>query len=82
MPMGLIRVQKRTALMRPEHEGVYAIRVSQRGRARVSPGYLLKCGCCNEALEIFYDMEGFEINGVHGSLENWRGILLPLLRIK
>jgi hypothetical protein len=46
------------------------------------PRYLLKCGCCDEKLEIYYDDEGLEINGVNGSIEDWREILLPLLRIK
>lgn len=46
------------------------------------PRYLLKCGCCNERLEIYYDDEGLEINGVNGSIDDWREILIPLLRIK
>jgi hypothetical protein len=40
---------------------------------------LLRCGCCNRSVEIYYDPEGLEINGVNGSVENWREILLPLL---
>jgi hypothetical protein len=43
------------------------------------PRYLLKCGCCDETLEICYSPEGLEINGVYASVENWREILLPLL---
>jgi hypothetical protein len=46
------------------------------------PRYLLKCGCCDEKLEIYYDDEGLEINGVNGSIEDWREIFLPLLRIE
>ena len=46
------------------------------------PRYLLKCGCCDEKLEIYYDDEGLEINGENGSMEDWREILLPLLRIE
>jgi hypothetical protein len=42
---------------------------------------LLRCGCCDQKVEIYYDAEDLEINGVHGSLENWREILLPLLRV-
>ncbi|HHT9138449.1 MAG TPA: hypothetical protein ACFYEK_14555 [Candidatus Wunengus sp. YC60] len=45
------------------------------------PRYLLKCGCCDEKLEIYYD-EGLEINGVNGSIEDWREIFLPLLRFE
>jgi hypothetical protein len=33
-------------------------------------------------VEIYYDTDGLEINGVNGSLENWREVLLPLLGIK
>ena len=43
------------------------------------PRYLLKCGCCDERLEIYYDSETLEINGVNGAVEDWREILLPLL---
>jgi hypothetical protein len=46
------------------------------------PRYLLKCGCCDEKLEIYYDHEGLEINGVNGSIEDWREILLQLLQIE
>ena len=42
----------------------------------------MKCGCCDEKLEIYYDDEGLEINGVNGSTDDWREILLPLLRIE
>jgi len=44
--------------------------------------YLLKCGCCDKKIEIYYDKEGLEINGVNGSIGDWREILLPLLRIE
>jgi hypothetical protein len=43
------------------------------------PRYLIKCGCCDEAIEIFYDDHGLEIGGVMGSKEEWRKVLLPLL---
>jgi len=33
-------------------------------------------------VEIYYDREDLEINGVFGSMENWREILLPLLGLK
>jgi len=84
---GPVKLQRRMAEMRPEPEGACAIRVShragrKRGTGRVLPRYLLRCGCCEERLEIYYDEEGLEINGVNGSLENWREILLPLLGIR
>jgi hypothetical protein len=65
-----------------ERFGQPEIRVLHRkGHGKRSPGYLLKCGCCDEKLEIYYDKEGLEINGVDGSIEDWRKILLPLLGI-
>jgi hypothetical protein len=33
-------------------------------------------------VQIYYDPEALEINGVHGSIENWREILLPLLGMR
>ncbi len=45
------------------------------------PRYLLKCGCCDEKLEIYYSDDGLEIGGVNGAIEDWRQILLPLLLI-
>ena len=63
-------------------EGYPQIRVYHKeGSVKIMPRYLLKCGCCDEKLEIYYDDEGLEINGVNGSIEDWREILLPLLRI-
>ena len=44
-----------------------------------APCYHLKCGCCNSTLDIYYDEDGLEINGVNGTLEDWKEILLPLL---
>jgi hypothetical protein len=59
------------------------IRVFHRkGKRKQSPRYLLKCGCCSEKVEIFYSEDGLEINGVNGTIEDWREILLPLLRIE
>jgi hypothetical protein len=47
-----------------------------------APRYLLKCGDCDEKIEIHYGEDGLEIGGVHGSIEDWREILLPLLLIE
>jgi hypothetical protein len=59
------------------------IRVYHRkGTGRKSPRYLLKCGCCDEKIEIYYGVDGLEIGGVYGTVEDWREILLPLLLIK
>jgi len=77
-----ISLQRRTAVLRPE--GYCAIRVShraarKRGTGYICPRYLLRCGDCNHAVKIYYDADVLEINGVHGSIGNWREILLPLL---
>jgi len=55
-----------------------------------SPRLLVGCGCCNEKVEIYYDAipsknshkDGLEINGVNGTVHQWRKVLLPLLGIK
>lgn len=47
-----------------------------------APRYLLKCGDCEETVEVHYGEDGLEIGGVHGSIEDWREILLPLLLIE
>ena len=64
-------------------DGFPALRVWQRkGSAKQSPRMLIKCGDCENAVEIYHDEEALEIGGVHGSLKNWREILLPLLKPK
>jgi hypothetical protein len=84
--MKTIPTQRRLGVMRPDPEGVCAIRVSHRAERKhstgvISPRYLLRCGCCDGTLQIHYSPDGLEINGVNGSMENWREILLPLLGI-
>jgi len=46
-----------------------------------SPRYLVKCGCCENKVEIYYDEFGLEINGVHASKEEWLNVLKPLLNM-
>jgi hypothetical protein len=53
-----------------------------KGAGKKCPRYLLKCGCCNQRLEIYYAEDGLEIGGVNGALEDWQEILLPLLKTK
>ena len=65
------------------HFGQPEIRVYHKtGKGKKSPRYLLKCGCCEEKLEIYYADDGLEIGGVNGTIEDWREILLPLLLIE
>ncbi len=54
----------------------------KKAERKRSPRYLLKCGCCEEKLEIHYAADGLEIGGVNGAIEDWREILLPLLLIE
>jgi hypothetical protein len=77
----IIKRSNRMAKTRPE--GTWEIRVFHRKAAgKRDPRYLLKCGCCDEHLEIYYGGGSLEINGVMGSVEDWREILLPLLDIR
>ena len=64
-------------------DGNFQIKVSnKKQRGKKSPSYTFRCGCCSKKVEIYYDNESLEINGVNGSIENWRELLLPLLGIK
>lgn len=66
----------------PSRFGQPEIRLYHRkGAGRKMPRYLLKCGCCEEKLEIYYGDDGLEIGGVNGAIDDWREILLPLLGI-
>ena len=53
-----------------------------------SPRLRVKCGCCDQTVDIYYDptngdgLNGLEINGVNASIEEWRRLLLPLLKVK
>jgi hypothetical protein len=63
-----------------DEDGGMRLRVfHRRGRGRQSPRLLVKCGCCEESLKIYYDEYGIEINGVHASGAEWRRVLLPIL---
>ncbi|MDP8246507.1 MAG: hypothetical protein P9M00_00045 [Candidatus Tritonobacter lacicola] len=54
----------------------------KKGKGKIMPRYLLKCGCCEQKLDIYYAKDGLEIGGVNGSIEDWQEILLPLLMIR
>lgn len=71
---------RRLAQTRPD--GYFDIRVFHRGRnGKRDPRYRFKCGCCDETLEVYYGGDSLEINGVMGSVQNWRELLLPLLNM-
>jgi hypothetical protein len=76
--------------------GAIPLRVTERkGRPlqngdRQMSSKLVRCGCCEERLVIFFDNEPsdnphqdtLEINGVSGTLDQWRQLLCPLLGLK
>ena len=71
-------------LLQSRADGYSALRVfARKGRGKRSPRLLIKCGDCHEKFEIYYGPEGedLEIAGVLASVENWRKILLPLLKV-
>lgn len=56
----------------------------RKARGKRSARLLIKCGDCDQKFEIHYGSEGedLEIAGVLASIENWRKILLPLLKTR
>ena len=54
----------------------------RKARGKKSARLLIKCGDCDQKFEIHYSPgdEDLEIAGVLASVENWKKILLPLLK--
>ena len=76
--MNAMTRSRKMGQMRPE--GTWQLRMFHRKAVgKRDPRYLIKCGCCDEKVEIYYGGGTLEINGVMGSVENWREVLLPLL---
>jgi hypothetical protein len=52
-----------------------------RKRVWLGPRFLVKCGCCDESIEVHYDLQNrtLEIGGVRSTTREWREFLLPLL---
>jgi hypothetical protein len=75
-------VKRRNRFYETSRFGQPAIRVYHRkASGRKSPRYFLKCGCCDQSLELYYSEDGLEIGGVNGAVEDWREILQPLLSV-
>lgn len=79
----ILQLRKRVSRL----DGSFALRITYRKAHRKgshfikADRYLVKCGCCAESLEIHCPGNNkLEINGVNGSIKNWREILLPLLQ--
>ena len=80
--IGKAMSQTNRKLARPRFDGYFDIRVFHRSREpKKDPRFLFKCGCCEERLEVYYGGDSLEINGVIGSVENWRELLVPLLNM-
>jgi len=63
--------------------GIWKLRISQRKGAKSRfARTLIRCGCCDESVEIHYDDETIEINGVIASTREWMRVLGPILRGK
>jgi hypothetical protein len=66
-------------------EGGFALRVSYRAaRSKKSARCLVRCGCCEGRIEIYYsdDDDLIEINGVMANRSEWMRVLQPLLKTK
>lgn len=76
----MMKMNRKFASIRPN--GYFDVRVFHRSRkGKKDPRFLLKCGCCEGKFEVYYGGDSLEINGVMGSAENWRELLLPLLNM-
>lgn len=74
-------MKRKFAHTRPD--GYFEIRSFHRdAKGKRDPRFLLRCGCCDGKLEVYYGGDSLEINGVIGSVENWRELLVPLLEMK
>ena len=64
-------------------DGHSAIRTFHRAKkGKKDARFLFKCGCCDQKVEVYYGGDSLEINGVLGSVKNWRELLLPVLNMK
>lgn len=67
------------------------LRITHRkGKAMRAPSIRIKCGCCNESVVIFPNdgpitdphLDSININGVNGTIDQWRQVLCPMLGIE
>ena len=72
--------QNKAKYLLSENKIDFVPRVYHKIYKRKNNRYKIKCGCCDESFEIFYDKDSLEINGVNGSIESWRKIFAPLLK--
>lgn len=82
----IIRIEDGEKTVLPLRVTVRASRKLRTGATK-DPSLRVKCGCCKSHLEIYHGQEPaddphratLEINGVLGTLDQWRKILGPLL---
>ena len=81
----------RITKIKDDRKNTMPLRVTHRkATGKKCPRLRIKCGCCEEAFEIYVDdvptgdiHEDFlEISGVYGTIDQWRKLFLPLLQIK
>lgn len=78
-------MNKKKLIMDEEHN-TYKLRISHRKRkGKTDACYTIKCGDCDRKFEIYYggkygDERTLEIAGVFAGIEEWKRILLPLLK--
>ena len=48
-------------------------------KTKKSASVLIKCGDCNEKVEIYYDEAYLEVNGVNASIEWWQMLIRELI---
>jgi adenine specific DNA methylase Mod len=66
--MSILKRTNRFYYTRPN--GYPQIRIyHKKGSEKKMPRYLLKCGCCDEKLEIYYDDEALESNDGSGGVK-------------
>jgi hypothetical protein len=64
-------MNRKMGITRPD--GYFAIRSFYRSKeGKREQRFLFKCSCGNGELEVYYGGDSLEINGVMGSVENWR----------
>jgi hypothetical protein len=67
----------------PDGNEGWKLRVYERkGTSTRSPRLLVKCGCCDNSVEIYHDEYGLEIHGVNATRQEWLKVLGPLLGIR
>lgn len=79
-------MEKQLKMLKLRADGFYELRITRRkevvrGKKIVGERIRIKCGGCKEGgLDIYPGYNFLDINGVEASLNNWREVLLPLLK--